>query len=384
MCKRASRSVPFGNPVNLGPTVNSSASDGEPALSADGLMLVFSSGRPGSPGRFGLWMCERETVNDRFGKPENLGPVVNSEFNEHGPALSADGLALLFHSYRPPGASRENSLIWMCTRTSRNEPFGKPFSLGPTINSSGLDGEPFLSADGRTLMFRSDRPSRQGQADLWMAPIVRPGDKTDDRSATGESGPGATGWEALFNGRDLTGWVAMRPPGQREDRQLSADKDWIVRDGELRCIGGATDGLRTEREYSDFVLYLELKIPAQANSGVLVRCSEGGYPGVEIQLLGSRDLVPDSQTGGIHGAVPPRVDVQPGPDEWTSMQIRCEGDRIEVRMNGTLTVDADIQEVENLRDRPRRGFIGFLNIAGGGRGTAQGMALRNIRIKELP
>ena len=142
--------------------------------------------------------------------------------------------------------------------------------------------------------------------------------------------------------------------------------------------------MRTEGEYSDFVLYLEFRIPAQANSGVLVRCSEGGYPGIEIQLLGSRDLVPDSQTGGIHGAVPPRVDVQPDPDEWNSMQVRCEGDGIEVHINGTMTVDENIQKFENPRDWSRSGFIGFWNIAGRDRGTAKGMAFRNIRIKELP
>jgi hypothetical protein len=70
------------------------------------------------------------------------------------------------------------------------EPFGEPFNLGPTVNSSTLDHSPALSADGRTLVFGSDRPGGQGELDLWMARIEQPGSPgTQKVSGTGAEVP---------------------------------------------------------------------------------------------------------------------------------------------------------------------------------------------------
>ncbi len=170
MCMRASAGEPFGRPVNLGPTVNSNFNDLIPALSADGLTLLFRSNRPpGGPKRGDLWMCTRASPTEPFGKLVNLGPTVNSSFEDTGPALSADGLTLLFNSNRPGGQGHRD--LWMCTRESAGESFGRPVSLGPTVNSSANDGAPALSVDGRTIVFYSDRPGGQGDMDLWMARI---------------------------------------------------------------------------------------------------------------------------------------------------------------------------------------------------------------------
>ncbi|MHC4406198.1 MAG: protein kinase domain-containing protein, partial [Planctomycetota bacterium] len=157
----------FTEPVNLGPTVNSATSDGHPALSADGLTLVFVSHRPGGQGGGDLWMCTRASVHDSFGEPVNLGPTVNGSTADAHPALSADGLALLFCSDRPGG---EGDLdLCICTRASLRDPFGDPAPLGPTVNSSANDGGPALCADGRTLVFHSERAGGQGGRDLWMS-----------------------------------------------------------------------------------------------------------------------------------------------------------------------------------------------------------------------
>jgi hypothetical protein len=177
MCKRASSSEPFGQPVNLGPTVNSNFHDGQPALSQDGLMLLFSSHRTGGHGKSDLWMCTRASLNQSFGKPVNLGSTVNSSNPDYGPALSADGLTLLFHSYpRVRRIGKRAADLWMCTRPSLSEQFGRPVNLGPTINNGNFgDWQPALSADGHTLIFCSDRPGGQGDADLWMARIEQRG-----------------------------------------------------------------------------------------------------------------------------------------------------------------------------------------------------------------
>jgi len=61
------------------------------------------------------------------------------------------------------------------------------------------------------------------------------------------------------------------------------------------------------------------------------------------------------------------------------MQVRCEHDHIEIRMNGTLIIDANVQREEKLRNRLCSGYVGFFNWGGKGNGTT----FRNIRIREI-
>ena len=90
----------FGEPTNLGATVNSSAPEEGPSISVDGLTLYFNSDRTGGYGDFDLWMTTRETKEDPWGPPENLGSVVNSSAREMAPCISADDFTLYFYSNR--------------------------------------------------------------------------------------------------------------------------------------------------------------------------------------------------------------------------------------------------------------------------------------------
>jgi hypothetical protein len=102
---RATIEDDWGTSVNLGPLVNSSAMDFCPYISADGLSLFFISGRSGGYGGFygDIWITTRPTVSDPWGTPVNLGPTVNSSASEGGPALSADGTTFYFSSERSGG-----------------------------------------------------------------------------------------------------------------------------------------------------------------------------------------------------------------------------------------------------------------------------------------
>jgi hypothetical protein len=103
---RATTSDPWGELMNLGPAVNSSRSDGAPSISADGLVLFFSdhpNPRPGGYGSTDIWMMRRATTSDPWGEPINLGPIVNSSSNDQGPNISSDGSTLYFFSRRPGG-----------------------------------------------------------------------------------------------------------------------------------------------------------------------------------------------------------------------------------------------------------------------------------------
>ena len=167
---RATISDPWREPVNLGPKVNSSQAETKPSISSDGLSLYFSDGvwivqRPRSGGYGGadLWVTTRSTFDSDWDPPVNLGSIVNSSATEGAPSISSDGLCLFFESERPGGSGSYD--IWMTSRAIPNGEWGAPVNLGPVVNSPGLDVHADISADGLALFFQSDR---SGSLDLWL------------------------------------------------------------------------------------------------------------------------------------------------------------------------------------------------------------------------
>jgi Tol biopolymer transport system component len=170
----------FGEPTNLGSTVNSSNHDACPSVSTDGMMLFFNSDRPGGMGGIDIWISELQTTRQMtefvWGKPINLGPVVNSAADEFYPEISADGLSLYFSdglwswssdlNLRPGGFGLSD--LWVATRETTEDDWSTPVNLGPTINGSSYDSGPSISNDGLTLYFASSRSGGTGGNDLWM------------------------------------------------------------------------------------------------------------------------------------------------------------------------------------------------------------------------
>ena len=171
---RQSMNDPWGPPINLGPAVNSPYTEICPSISSDGLTLYFSddwdvSARPGGYGGFDLWVTNRATLSDLWGPPVNLGPTVNSSNADLYPSISSDGL-LLFFDCGPASLSGPDDIL-VTRRATVSDPWGTPVNLGPTVNSSFFDGAPSISADGSTLYFMSGRPGGYGSWDLWQVSI---------------------------------------------------------------------------------------------------------------------------------------------------------------------------------------------------------------------
>jgi Tol biopolymer transport system component len=162
----------FGTPVNLGPIVNSSADDWPPIISADGLTLYFNSNRSGGYGDHDLWVTTRPTASDPWGAPANLGSIVNGPAKEAFPSISADGLSLFFESTRPGGYGQHD--LWVTTRPTVSDPWEPPVNLGPAINTSYQDATPAISADGLSLFFESTRSGGYGNFDLWVTTRTTP------------------------------------------------------------------------------------------------------------------------------------------------------------------------------------------------------------------
>jgi hypothetical protein len=164
MTTRSTRNSPWGTAVNMGPTINSSSTEIEPWISSNGLELYFSIYGRGGYGATDVWVTRRSTEKDPWGEPVNIGPVVNTAFEEQYLSLSPDGLLLLFSDCercggfpaRPGGYGGDD--IWMTRRASLSDPWQAPVNLGPKINGPFVDAQPRISPDGRTLYFFSSRP----------------------------------------------------------------------------------------------------------------------------------------------------------------------------------------------------------------------------------
>ena len=107
----------FG-PAVLVPELSGPFRDTRTAIRRDGLEIFLSSasqGRVGGIGSEDIWVSTRPTTLDRWSTPVNLGPTVNTTAFDGGPALSFDGTTLYFHSDRQ-GPSGNND-IWVTTRT---------------------------------------------------------------------------------------------------------------------------------------------------------------------------------------------------------------------------------------------------------------------------
>jgi len=167
---RSNISEPWGEPANLGSPINSEYDDVKPSLSADGLTLYFGSNRPGGYGGFDLWMSTRATMTDDWGAPVNLGENINSEADEAFCYISSDGLELYFNEFgipRPGGYG--DSDIWVAKRATTDDAWGEPVNLGEAVNSPYYESCPYLSPDGLLLFCHGWRPGGPGPEDMWVS-----------------------------------------------------------------------------------------------------------------------------------------------------------------------------------------------------------------------
>jgi len=184
---RTNLDAKWSPPVSLS-AVNTAANESFPAISDDGLELLFSdwllyvpppNERPGGFGGGDLWAVRRRNERAPWENPFPLPASINTEFLETMPCLSADGLTLIFVSDRPGGVGMYvpngyTADLWMSTRANAADTNGwsVPVNLGPTVNSTSSDSSPFLTRDGLALFFTSTRPSPSGHdgfENIWVS-----------------------------------------------------------------------------------------------------------------------------------------------------------------------------------------------------------------------
>jgi serine/threonine protein kinase len=182
--KREMIDTDWGQPENLGSTVNSWSGELFPTISQNGLELYFSNGnnppRTGTYGGSDIWRTTRTTINDSWEEPKKLGKTINTENVDSGPVLLGDGLLLFFYSDRPGGYGQHD--LYMTKRRSIDDQWCRPMNLGPLVNSTGIENGVYMSDS--TIFFNSNRPGGFGGQDIWMVQILYPENGLDLNSNT--------------------------------------------------------------------------------------------------------------------------------------------------------------------------------------------------------
>jgi Tol biopolymer transport system component len=170
---RETTDAPWNSPRKLGPAINSGRWQHMGSLSADGLELYLASNRPSLDWNsdYDIWVSRRDTRQDDWGVPVNLGPPVNSPYEDLVPIISPDGLTLFFTSERPGGCGSRD--IWVSTRSTRESPWHEPINLGPPINTVDWDQIAMISTADSMFYFCSWRPGGYGLLDMYKVPIPK-------------------------------------------------------------------------------------------------------------------------------------------------------------------------------------------------------------------
>lgn len=150
--------------VGIAPTINSDFNEGACSISADGRTLIFTS----CEGRKSFGSCDLYYAvknGEEWGKPKNLGKMVNSSSWDSQPSLSADGKTLYFVSNRSGGFGKRD--IWV-THQKEGE-WDKPVNLGPGINTPQDETTPFIHFNGKSLFFASKGHVGLGGLDIYVS-----------------------------------------------------------------------------------------------------------------------------------------------------------------------------------------------------------------------
>lgn len=193
------------------------------------------------------------------------------------------------------------------------------------------------------------------------------------------------------------GWVVRNWDNVKNSPEATVH--WKVENGVLHGSEPRGTWLLSEREYGDFILQFEWRLGERGNSGTALRAPLFGDPafdGMELQMVDRRyyppemEVTPAELTGSLYKAVAPRHQAYK-PTEWNKYQITCRGPSVKVVLNGETILDVNLDEQKSpakrhdgtdappLKDRPRRGHIGFQELSRGG-GHVE---IRNAQIKVL-
>ena len=160
------------NPIDLGPNVNSIYDDYWPALTVDGKTLITTVLLPKEEAYISLHDSTQEDFyvsylkNKNWTKAVKLSSIINTRFNEGALSISSDGDYCFFTAC---GRSNGYGLCDIYMAKNENGKWTRPVNIGRPVNSKYSEKQPSISSDGKTLYFSSNRPGGKGNMDLWVS-----------------------------------------------------------------------------------------------------------------------------------------------------------------------------------------------------------------------
>lgn len=299
--------------VNIGPVVNSEYAEYSPVVSADESMLIFTSRRQGTTGNrkdvdnefFEDIYVSKKTETGTWGRPENIGTTINTEFHEacngisndgkelyifretHGGDIykcvqtadgnwskpermehintkheeasitfSGDGKMMIFSSDRPGGIGRLD--LYYCTKDAKGD-WSTPQNIGTTLNTQYDEDSPFLDSNATTLFFSSAGFNTMGGYDIfkstfvdgkWTEPVNMgyPVNTTDDDIYYVESGDGVHGYYASVRNdgsgeKDIYMITNAKPKEDTIAKLVATKIDSVVTDSTVEIANAVADGI---------------------------------------------------------------------------------------------------------------------------------------------
>jgi hypothetical protein len=179
------------------------------------------------------------------------------------------------------------------------------------------------------------------------------------------------GWILLFNGQDYTGWKCNN----------GKDVASAVDQGAMQPYKSGGYVIVHEKQFGDFILKCDIKMPEECNSGVFFRVENLNDPvntGFEIQVATGKGTS-CHDFGAIYDIVPLKQNASLGAGVWNALELKCQGPLVSVKLNGELVCEMNADEFSQpgkravagdhkyeldgkkraIKDFARQGYLGF-------------------------
>lgn len=160
----------WSKPERLPEPINTKYRETSASLSADGTTLYFTSDRKGGYGGLDIYMVKK-LPNGKWGKVMNLGPIINTKYNEEGPFIHPDGVTLFFSSQAHKNMGGYD--IFFSTLEDGFSDWSEPTNIGYPINTTADDVFYLPTPDGRRAYYASHQTGGIGGTDIYLISLPK-------------------------------------------------------------------------------------------------------------------------------------------------------------------------------------------------------------------